>query len=99
MYFLNGNKILGTEQTAIPKCPSATAGKNAVFIIIKSYKVLIFYSRLMAEILTKELIFRLSHLRKCLGTQIGMFQPGEATRRRISKETLAENPLKIKQDF
>lgn len=39
MYFLNGNKILGTEHTAIPKCPSATAGENAVFITIKSYEV------------------------------------------------------------
>lgn len=77
MYFLNGNKILGTEQTASPKCPSATAGENAVFITIKRYEVLIFYSSLMAEILT-ELIFRLSHLRKCSGTQIRMFQPGEA---------------------
>lgn len=99
MYFLNGNKIPGTEQTAIPKCPSATAGKNAVLITIKSYEVVIFYSSLMAEILTKELIFRLLHLRKYLGTQIRMFHPGEATRRRISKETLAANPLKIKQDF
>lgn len=78
MYFLNRNKILGTEQTAIPKCPSATAGENAVFITIKSYEVLIFYSSLMAEILTNKLIFRLSHLRKCSGSQIRMFQPGEA---------------------
>ena len=78
MYFLNGNKILGTEQTANHKCPSATAWKKIAIITVKGYKVLTFHNSLTAEILIKELIFGLSHLIRCLVTQIRMFQPGKA---------------------
>lgn len=71
-------KILETEQTAIHKCPSAIAQKNVVFIRDKGYEVLIFHRHNGQSYNRRANIWLLSHLIKCLGTQVKMFQPEKA---------------------